>query len=177
LGAAALRVELDAAARRSCKPKWLASAERAAGDVTQITAGPAFFCQGFGARGGSKKIMQPASYKEGSMLKISFIIRAAFLGMVLVESVAALADPVSDADIRGKKICWTDGIISTYGKDGSFDSNRSGHGTWTLAGDRLTVIAANGAGESQITKENGTFHTLRTGRHGNNFEGWGRYCN
>lgn len=111
------------------------------------------------------------------MLKISLIIPAAFLGMALANSVVALADPVTDADIRGKKICWTTGIISTYGKDGSFNSNRSGHGAWTLAGDRLTVMAANGSGESQITKENGTFHTLRTGRHGNNFEGWGKYCN
>jgi hypothetical protein len=129
------------------------------------------------ANGAGEKITRPAPYLEGTMLKISFIIPAAFLGMALADSLIASADPVTDADIRGKKICWTTGVTSTYGKDGSFDSNRSGHGTWTLVGDRLTVMAANGSGESQITKENGTFHTLRTGRHGNNLEGWGKYCN
>jgi hypothetical protein len=92
------------------------------------------------ANGAGEKITRPAPYLEGTMLKISFIIPAAFLGMALADSLIASADPVTDADIRGKKICWTTGVTSTYGKDGSFDSNRSGHGTWTLVGDRLTVI-------------------------------------
>ena len=100
------------------------------------------------------------------MLKASFAIGLAVCGVAVADSVAALADPVTDADIRGKKICWTTGITSAYNKDGSFDSNRSGHGTWTLSGGTLTVIASNGAGASQITKDDGTFHTLRTGRTG-----------
>jgi hypothetical protein len=96
---------------------------------------------------------------------------------LLASSAVALADPVTDADFRGKTICWNNGSKATYGKDGSFDSNRSGHGTWSLSGDVLTVSASNRGGASAITKENGRFHALSSGRHGKSFEGWGTYCN
>jgi hypothetical protein len=33
-----------------------------------------------------------------------------------------------------------------------------GHGTWRLAGGRLTVVASNGKYAGAITKDNGTFH-------------------
>ena len=62
------------------------------------------------------------------MLKTSFIIAAAMCGCVLIGSVAAIAAPVTDADLRGKKICWNTGFTSSYNKDGSFDGNRSATG-------------------------------------------------
>jgi len=34
--------------------------------------------------------------------------------------------------------------ITTFGKDGSFDSTRFAHGTWSLAGDRLVVKGTHG---------------------------------
>jgi hypothetical protein len=52
------------------------------------------------------------------MLKTSFIIAAAMCGCVLIGSVAAIAAPVTDADLRGKKICWNTGFTSSYNKDG-----------------------------------------------------------
>jgi hypothetical protein len=86
--------------------------------------------------------------------------------------IVALASPVTDADLRGKKICWySKGVINTYGKDGSLESNLLGHGKWRLVGDKLTE---NGLHDYTftITKEGGTFHM--TNREVG--EVWGRYC-
>jgi hypothetical protein len=61
------------------------------------------------------------------------------LMLVLGDRIVALASPVTDADLSGKKICWySKGVNNTYGKDGSLESNLLGHGTWHLAGDKLT---------------------------------------
>jgi hypothetical protein len=112
------------------------------------------------------------------MLKTSFIIAAAMCGCVLTGSVAAIAAPVTDADLRGKKICWNTGFTSSYNKDGSFDGNRSGHGTWRLNGDLLTVSAEHGSGASNISKDGSTFHsTRRASKSGTDIDAWGSYCN
>ena len=97
------------------------------------------------------------------MRKFPFIL-AAFGGTVVaIQSAGALAGAVTDADLRGKKICWSTGIVSTFGKDGSIDSSRSGHGTWRLSGDQLTLIMANGNSVDTLTKDGGTFHRTRRG--------------
>jgi hypothetical protein len=111
------------------------------------------------------------------MRKTPVFFRAVACAVMLSNSVAALAEPVTDADLRGKKICWNNGGTSFYGKDGSFEGARFGHGTWSLVGDRLTVNAEHGSGASSITKDNATFHTVSSGRHGKSFEAWGKYCN
>ena len=74
--------------------------------------------------------------------------------------------PVQSAmgDLRGKKICWNTGLTSSYNKDGSFDGNRSGHGTWRLNGDVLTVSAEHGSGAANISKDGNTFHWTPQGR-------------
>ena len=111
------------------------------------------------------------------MLKTSFIIAAATYGCVLIGSVAAIAAPVTDADLRGKKICWNTGFTSSYNKDGSFDGNRSGHGTWRLNGDLLTVSAEHGSGASNISKDGSTFHSTRRGsKSGKDIDAWGSYA-
>lgn len=111
------------------------------------------------------------------MLKTSLIITAVMCGVVLISSIAAMADPVSDADLRGKKICWNTGFVSSYNKDGSFDGNRSGHGTWRLNGDVITVNAEHGSGASNISKDGSTFHLHRASRSGQDIKSWGSYCN
>ena len=112
------------------------------------------------------------------MSRKSFIVAVIVCGAALAQSVPAVAGAVSDADLRGKKICWSTGIISTFGKDGSIDSNRSGHGTWSLSGDQLTLIMANGNSVDTITKEGQTFHRARRGsKSGQSIEAWGSYCN
>jgi hypothetical protein len=98
--------------------------------------------------------------------------------VALTGIVAAMAAPVTDADLRGKKICWNNGVIGTFGKDGSLDSNRAGHGTWSLSGEQLTLIGNNGSSVDTITKEGGTFHrTRRASNSGKDIELWGKYCN
>jgi hypothetical protein len=112
------------------------------------------------------------------MSRISLVLSALVCGVALAQSLPALAGAVTDADLRGKKICWSTGIISTFGKDGSIDSNRSGHGTWSLSGDQLTLIMANGNSVDTITKEGETFHRTRRGsKSGTDIESWGKYCN
>jgi len=93
--------------------------------------------------------------------------------IVFGRPIVALASPVTDADLRGKKICWySKGVDNTYGKDGSLDSSLLGHGTWRLVGDKLTESGLH-VYTFTITKEGGTFHMI------NNEVGevWGRYCN
>jgi hypothetical protein len=112
------------------------------------------------------------------MVKTPFIISAVMCGTVLVGSIAAIANPVTDADLRGKKICWNNGAAGSYNKDGSYDSNRIGHGTWRLAGAQLTVIGSNGSVSNTITKDGSKFHEVARGsRSGKDIEVWGDYCN
>jgi hypothetical protein len=76
---------------------------------------------------------------------------------VVAYSAAAFAGPVAEADLAGKKICWSNGGVATYGKDGTYESNMNGHGTWRLVGDKLIE---QGAGEYTftITKEGEILH-------------------
>lgn len=112
------------------------------------------------------------------MSRISLILSALVCSAALAQSLPAVADPVTDADLRGKKICWNNGGTSSYNKDGSFDGNRSGHGTWRLNGDVLTVNADHGSGANNINKDGSTFHITRRGsKSGKDLEAWGNYCN
>jgi hypothetical protein len=87
----------------------------------------------------------------------------------------ALATPVTAADLQGKKICWSDGGTPTYGENGAYDERGFGHGTWSLAGGRLTVVATYGEYTGEITKDNGNFHI--SGRiNGHDLDVWGKYC-
>ena len=93
--------------------------------------------------------------------------------LVLGDCIVALAAPVTDADLRGKKICWySKGVNNSYGKDGSLESNLLGHGTWRLVGDKLTETGLH-VYTFTITKEGATFHMINP-EIGDVF---GRYCN
>lgn len=93
--------------------------------------------------------------------------------LVVGDRNVALASPVTDADLRGKKICWySKGVNNTYGKDGSLESNLLGHGTWRLVGDKLTETGLH-VYTFTITKEGDHFH-MTNGEIGDVF---GKYCN
>jgi hypothetical protein len=110
---------------------------------------------------------------EGNMPKaVQFVLMFEAVALFSCPAVA-LASPVTDDDLRGKKICWySKGVDNTYGKDGSLESNLLGHGTWRLAGDQLTEDGLHHY-TFTITKEGEIFHMT------NNVVGdvWGRYCN
>jgi hypothetical protein len=111
------------------------------------------------------------------MTKTSLIRRTVTLGAALVVSPAALAGPVTDADLRGKTICWSyGGTRNTYGKDGSFDSNLVGHGTWSLFGERLTEHGDHGVFTFTIEKQGETFHMYGRSVAEGWVEVWGSYC-
>jgi hypothetical protein len=88
-------------------------------------------------------------------------------------STAALAGSVTDADLRGKTICWSRGASITSGTDGFFYSTKIGKGTWRLDGDRLIGVGVRGEYVWTISKERGAFH-LR-GVTEANAESWGKY--
>ena len=96
---------------------------------------------------------------------------AVLLGAVVACSAVAFAEPVTKAELGGKKICWSDGW-ATYGKNGSFDAQGCGHGTWSLAGNRVEIRANLCTFDFTISKDNGTFHALGYG----GYESWGKYC-
>jgi hypothetical protein len=111
------------------------------------------------------------------MCKVPSILRkGAILSVAVVACLAAaFAEPVTKADFAGKTICWND-ERATYGKNGSLYSNVIGHGTWSLAGDRLTGKGDHGNYTATITKDNGNFHaSMNTGASGM-YEAWGKYC-
>lgn len=110
------------------------------------------------------------------MLQPRFIAGAAACAAALSCSLAALAAAVTDADLEGKKICWSDGGTPTYGKNGVYDEPGFGHGTWSLRGGELTVVASNGEYTGAITKENGSLHIVGH-INGNDLDAWGKYCN
>jgi hypothetical protein len=87
------------------------------------------------------------------MSRTSLILTVLVYGMALAQSLPAIAGGVSDADLRGKKICWNSGGSSSYSKDGSFDGTFAGHGTWTLVGDQIEVHGDHGSGVNTITKD------------------------
>ena len=109
------------------------------------------------------------------MLRTPFMIAAVACGATLTGSVAALAAPVTSADLQGKKICWSDGGTPTYGKNGAYSEKTFGDGAWRLTGGRLTVVTSHGEYSGAISKENGSFH-LSGHINGNVLEVWGKYC-
>ena len=92
---------------------------------------------------------------------------------VVGDRTVALASPVTDADLRGKKICWySKGVNNTYGKDGSLESNLLGHGTWRLVGDKLTETGLH-VTPSRLPRK-GIIGCMTNGEIGDVF---GKYCN
>jgi hypothetical protein len=116
--------------------------------------------------------------KEGVMPNRSTLKMMA-ISLVAFGPAGALAAPglVTDADLRGKTICWSyGGTRNTYGKDGSFDSNLIGHGTWTLVADRLTEHGETGVYSFTIDKQEGKLHMYGRTPGGGSVEVWGNYC-
>ena len=93
------------------------------------------------------------------MPRASKLISITALALVFGPPVVAVASPVTDADLRGKTVCWSyGGTRNTYRKDGSFNSNLVGHGTWRLVADRLTEDGDHGVYTFTIDKDGQTLH-------------------
>ena len=62
---------------------------------------------------------------------------ASALSVVLLS--AALAAAVSRTDLAGKKICWSNGSVSSYGASGKYSNTMTGEGTWTVGGGGVHI--------------------------------------
>ena len=59
------------------------------------------------------------------------------LASTLVSS--AVATPVTLADVEGKKICWSNGNISSFIAGGKYSSPVIGDGTWSMASNGVAL--------------------------------------
>lgn len=99
---------------------------------------------------------------------------AATAALSLTSLAAANAAPVTSADLAGKKICWNNGSVSSYGAGGSYSNNMTGNGTWSMAGggvhihtDRYDYVA------TMQKSADGTFHANIAAA---NIKSTGKYC-
>ena len=92
------------------------------------------------------------------MLKISKYALVVLSAVAVGHTTSVVAGAVTSADFAGKKICWSNGNIATYGKDGSADCSQCGHGTWRLVADTLTENYPSGSLVWKVTKDGRTFH-------------------
>ena len=104
-----------------------------------------------------------------------------FLSLSAAAAVLSLASlsiadaaPVTSADLSGKKICWNDGSVSSYGRGGKYSNNMTGDGTWSMAGggvhihtDRYDYVAA------MQKSPDGTFQAEIAAA---NIKSTGKYC-
>ena len=103
-------------------------------------------------------------------------LAAAALGAGLLLSSSAIAAPVTDADLSGKKFCWNDGGTETYYAGGRYSSSNDGEGTWTVTANGVAISTNQITGLADMQKlADGTFSAtwLVDGKP----ETWtGRYC-
>ena len=62
-------------------------------------------------------------------------------GSTLVSTLSspALAAPVTLSDVEGKKICWSNGNVSSFIAGGKYSSPMIGDGTWSMAGNGVEL--------------------------------------
>ncbi len=100
-------------------------------------------------------------------------IVAAGAALSLVSLAAANAAPVTSADLSGKKICWNNGSVSSYGAGGKYSNNMTGNGTWSMAGggvhihtDRYDYMATmQKSGDGTFQAEIAAAHIKSTGKY------------
>ena len=99
---------------------------------------------------------------------------SAAAALSLAPFTAALAAPVSSADLSGKSICWDNGSMSSYGAGGKYSNNISGHGTWSMTGGGVHIHTERYDYVANMQKlPDGTFHSeVATA----NIKTSGKYC-
>jgi hypothetical protein len=109
------------------------------------------------------------------MGKTSALAVASLVG-ASVFSHAAIAKPVTSADLSGKKICWNNGDVETYSAGGKYNSARAGDGTWAVSGAGVGIKSQIYNWAEDIEKlADGTFSRDFVA-HGQSFHHTGQYC-
>ena len=80
---------------------------------------------------------------------LSLIAASASVSLFLLSP--AMATPVTNADLSGKKFCWNDGGSETYYVDGKYSSTHDGVGTWevTAKGVQISTNQISGLADMQ----------------------------
>jgi len=74
---------------------------------------------------------------------------------------SATANPVTAKDLAGKKICWSNGNVSTFGAGGKYSSPIVGEGTWTMTSVGVQLRTTGFVGILDIDKQpDGTFKSI-----------------
>jgi hypothetical protein len=101
------------------------------------------------------------------------IILPAFLGT------AAWADegrPATQADLAGKKICWSFGRVSVFAANGQYSNDRGQHSTWSIS--EPGVIHVGHVYLQTVVLSNGQLQQHKfLGRAGGDKYIWGSVCN
>ena len=101
--------------------------------------------------------------KEILSIGLGFVLAICLLG-------SASASPVTAKDLVGKKICWDNGNVSTFGAGGKYSSPVVGQGTWSIGTGGVALQTAGFNGLLDIDKQpDGTFKSQRE-------SGTGKYC-
>jgi hypothetical protein len=79
-------------------------------------------------------------------------------GLFLSPASPAMATPVNNADLSGRKFCWNDGGTENYYADGRYSSTHDGEGTWVITGQgvQITTNSISGLADMQRLSD-GTF--------------------
>jgi hypothetical protein len=97
---------------------------------------------------------------------------ASMLSLAVVS--AALAAPVSSADLSGRSICWDNGSVSSYGAGGTYSNSMSGHGTWSMTGGGVHIHTDRYDYVASVQKlPDGTFHAVVPAA---SINATGKYC-
>ena len=91
--------------------------------------------------------------KYVSPLGIASVLFLAFVS-------AAMAKPATEADLKGKKICWSNGNISSFLSGGKYSSPMIGDGTWSVTANGVEIHAQHWSGYLDVDKlPDGTFQS------------------
>ncbi len=90
------------------------------------------------------------------------------MASILVSS--AIAAPVTLADVEGRKICWSNGNISSFIPGGKYSSPVIGEGTWSMTSNGVELHTPGLSAILDIDKlSDGTFKSKLEGA-------TGKYC-
>jgi hypothetical protein len=87
-------------------------------------------------------------------------LRAAATAISLFLAAPAFASQATTADLLGKKICWDNGLISTYSPGGKYYSTYAGNGTWRATSVGVEIHAEHYSGFFDADKKpDGSFYS------------------
>ena len=109
-------------------------------------------------------------------MKLQSLSVATFAISIFLVSLPVDARPVTTADLSGKMICWSGGVIQTFAADGKTGNTKYGTGTWSVGANGVRVdFTGGGANADFEIQSDGTFTSEWTDG-GGTHKGTGKVC-